>query len=320
MKPFTTSIGYVDNLEGEADEIEVAIDNADLRWMDSWLPKEGDTLTLQLGYEGEPLTPETTFEVDEPQFSGAPDVLRLKGQATPITASLRQKRTQAYENVTLRQIAQTIAQRHGLEIVGNVPDLKLERVTQKEQSDLEFLLEQSQEFGLVFKIEGTKRLVFYRIEELEKAAAVLTINRMDVSRYDLTRKAAGTYKAAKVKYFDPKTGKYIEATIDADGNELPKPKEGEQEQTVGDTLSIRERVENLEQARVKAKEQLRRENSSRIEIELDMEGSVILAAGVNFKLNGFRKFDGKYMIESVRHRLDKRSGYRSNVKGRRIEE
>ncbi|MDX2215527.1 MAG: contractile injection system protein, VgrG/Pvc8 family [Oculatellaceae cyanobacterium bins.114] len=320
IKPLTTSIAYTDKLEGSSDEIEVSLDNADLRWMDSWLPKEGDLITLQMGYEGEVLFPEVNGEIDEPEYQGPPDTLRLQAQATPITASLRQRRTQAYEKTTLRAIAQQIAGRHGLELVGNVPDLRLERVTQKEQTDLEFLLEQSQEYGLVFKIEGAKRLVFYKIEDLEKAPAVLTLDRTDLRSYRLTRKTKGTYKAAKIKYYNPATGKYIEVTIDANGSVLPKPKEGDQEQAVGDILNIRERVENLDQAKERAKEALRRENSNRIELDIDLEGNVVLAAGINFNLTSFKKFDGKFMIEQVKHSLTKRQGYQCSVKGRRVEQ
>lgn len=321
IKALVSSIKFVDKTEGESDELEITLDNSDLRWLNAWAPNEGDTVALQLGYQGEALMPEITFEVDEPEYSGPPDILRLKGLATPITASLRQKRTQAYENTNLRAIAQVIADRHGLELVGEVPEIAIERATQKEEADLQFLRDTAAEYGLIFKIESSSRLVFYRESALEEAAAIMTIERSHISRYSLKRGAAGTYKAAKISYLDPKTGEYTEVTIAANGEEVRSDEEtpeGEESGVAsGDTLTIRERFENREQATLKAAEALRRANRGQVEGRIDLEGDVRLSGGVNVTLEGFYRFDGKYQVSDVRHTLTKNQGFRSsaNLKG-----
>lgn len=323
IKTLTISITFVDKLAGESDELEISLDNSDFRWLDAWAPKEGDTVTLQLGYQDELLMPATTFEVDEPEYSGPPDTLRLKGLATPITASLRQKRTQAYENTTLRAIAQAIADRHGLELVGQVPEIKIERSTQKEQADLTYLKELAEEYGLIFKIESTNKLVFFSESDLEAAEAVLVIKRTEISRYTLSRGAKGTYKAAKISYQDPKTGKFVEVTIGADGSEIRSdedtPGEAETGVASGDVLNIRERVENREQATVKATEALRRANRGQVEGRLDLEGNVLLSGGINVTLEGFRRLNGKYQVAEARHRFTKSQGFTTSVQLKGIE-
>ena len=323
VRPLVSSIVLTDKLEGESDELEISLDNSDLRWIDTWSPNEGDTVSLQLGYQGEALMPEVMFEVDEPEYSGPPDILRLKGLATPITASLRQRRTQAYENTTLRAIAQVIADRHGLELIGEVPEIAIERATQKEVADLRFLRDTAAEYGLIFKIESSTRLVFYRESALEAAAAILTIERSQISRYVLRRGAAGTYKAAKISYLDPKTGEYTEVAIAANGDEVRSDEEtpeGEESGVAtGDTLTIRERFENREQAVLKATEALRRANRGQIEGRIELEGDVRLSGGVNISLSGFRRFDGKYQVSTVRHKFTKEQGFRSSAKLKGLE-
>ncbi|MGG6295305.1 phage late control D family protein [Leptolyngbya sp. AN02str] len=313
LKPFVLSISYSDKLEGESDELEIALENSDLRWMGTWLPKEGDAVSLELGYDGGVMLGPILFEVDEPEFSGPPDVIRLKGLATPVTASLRQRNSAAYENTTLLAIAQQIAQKHKLELVGEVPEIKLERVTQKEQTDLEFLREIAADYGLIFKVESSTKLVFFRESDLEAADPVLTFTRQDIGRYRIRRGAKGTYQAAEISYNDPKTGKLISVKIDAAGKEVATPAGGKTEVASGDILKIRERCENRAQAEVKATEALRRANRGQVEGTLDMEGNTSVVAGLNLTLNGFLNLSGKYQVKQVRHSLSRSKGYTSNV-------
>ncbi|HIK42151.1 phage late control D family protein [Thermoleptolyngbya sp. M55_K2018_002] len=316
IKPYVLAIAYTDKLEGESDELEITLENLDLRWMNAWYPKPGDRVTLRIGYLGEALIG-SSFEVDEPEFTGAPDTLRLKGLATPVTAALRQKNTTAYGNTTLRAIARRIADKHKLQLVGNVPEIRLERVTQKEETDLEFLRKLSADYGLIFKVEGTEKLVFFKESDLEAAAAAIALDRKDLARYSLKRGTAGTYKSAEISYQDPKTGRFISAKVDAQGKEVAKAKEDAP--AAGDVLKIRERCENREQAIAKATEQLRRANKGQIEGNLDIEGNVRLNAGSNLTLTGFFGLNGKYQIEQVRHTLTRREGYKSSAEIKGIE-
>lgn len=328
LKPYLISIRYSDKLEGESDDLDVQIENLDLRWMDAWLPAEGALLTLTLGYEGEAFTPPVSFEVDEPTFTGGTqgDTVSLKAVGAPITSTLREQKTRAFEDTTLRAIAQTIADDHDLELVGEIPEIKLERVTQKEQTDLEFLRDLAAEYGMIFKIESAERLVFFRESDLEEADPIFELTRGSsaFSRYGLRRGAKGTYKSAKISYQDPATGEFIEAEFDIDGTQIAEPEDTEAEGeadavATSDVLQIRERVENLAQAQIRAQEALRRANRGKIEIDLDCEGEVIYAAGVTFTLNGFAKFSGKYMIQDVSHSLTNRQGFRSTIRAIAIE-
>ena len=324
ISELTLSVTFTDKLEGESDELAIELINSDLRWLDSWLPGEGDTAELQMGYAGEALLGPVLFEIDEPNWSGdsrGGDRFSLKGLATPVTKALRQRNTQAYEETTLLAIAQQIADKHGLEIVGAdvIPDINIKRQTQKEQTDLEFLRDLAAEYGLLFKIESTTKLVFYSEEDLEAALPVLTLDRTDLSSYRVRRKAGGTYTAATVSYQDGESDEFIEVTIDLDGEEVPKPEE-EEEGAIAteDILKVRERVESKGQAEAKAIVALKRANSARVEVDFDLEGNVNLSAGINVTLTGFSRLEGKYLLETVRHSLTRNQGYRCSVTARKV--
>ena len=51
---------------------------------------------------------------------------------------------------------------------------------------------------------------------------------------------------------------------------------------------------------------------------IETEGTVLLVAGVNIDLMGFAIFDGKYHIESSRHRLERSSGYTTEIEVRKL--
>lgn len=341
IRPSVVGLSITDNLEGKADDLKIEVENTDLRWLDQWLPGEGDRVAVQLGYAGPPedLSPTVEFEVDEPSWTGTPDMLRLGGVAVPVTASLREKRSKAYEDVTLRGIAQQIANRHGLELVGDIPEITFKRISQKEQTDLAFLRKLAEEHGVVFKVESARRLVFFRIESLEQGATVLAIARapsdadtaaadatnsgqlLYPERYDLKRKAAGTYKAAQISYQDAETGDFIQYTVDLDGNEVPEPSEEEEGAVSSEsTLTIRERVESVEIARIRAIEALKRANRARVEIGLNLEGHTLLAAGIVIQLTGWRRLDGRYLLEKVTHTITRSQGYRCSIQAYRIVE
>ena len=125
----------------ETDELEVVLEDRDRRWQGPWFPVRGDIVSLEIGYDGEDLLDCGDFQVDELELHGPPDTFHLKCIGAGITPSLRTTRSAAYENQTLSQIAQTVAQRHQLTLV-NAPqnvNVSWQRITQKHETDLHFL-------------------------------------------------------------------------------------------------------------------------------------------------------------------------------------
>ena len=293
------NIEYTDFEHGQSDEITITFEDTQKLWQGSWIPSKGDSLRVFIGYEGEKLLNCGLFEIDEIEFATPPDVLTVKALATGITKALRQNNSVAYENKTLKQIASEIAQKHGLTLVGEIEDVRVERITQNQERDLTFLKKLAEQYGYIFKIaEGN--LVFYKTEKLTGADAAKILYRTDLSRISLTEKTSKNYKSVTVSYHNPKTGKKITAT--AKNEKCVK----------GDTLKITERCENKQQALLKAKAALAKGNNT-IEGSIDLVGNPNLIAGLNVELKDLGYFSGKYHITQTRHFIDRTSGYGTSL-------
>lgn len=305
ITPFVLAVTYTDYEHGKSDEIEVQIEDRDNLWKSSWYPTKGDILDLKIGYQDEPLLPCGSFEIDEIEVSAPPDVVSLRGLATSIKKALRQENTKAYEQKTLKQIASEIALKHGFTVVGEIKDIKIKRITQKQERDLAFLKRLAEDYGYVFKIADNK-LVFYAIDKLESAGVVFMIDRKDMISVNLRDKTHELYKACEVSYHEPKSKKLITHTVKADG--IVK----------GDVLKLNERCENKEQAIEKAKAALRAKNGLQTEGTITVIGNPKLVAGSNIEITGLYTLDGKYHIQSSRHRIDRASGYTTELEVKRV--
>lgn len=295
ISDYVLNINYTDVEHGQSDEVEIIFEDSQKLWQDAWIPSKGDNIRLYLGYVGEKLLNCGVFEIDEIEFSTPPDILIVKAIATGITKSLRQNNSVAYENKNLKQIANEIAKKHNLTLVGEIDDIRVERITQNKQRDLTFLKTLAEQYGYIFKITDNQ-LVFYKTQKLIDAKSAKIINRSECSRINLREKTSQNYKAVTVSYHNPKTGKTITAT--AKNENCVK----------GDTLKLSQRVENKQQALIKAKAALSRGNHT-IEGSIDMMGNPYLIAGLNVEMKDVGHFSGKYHITQATHSIDRNSGY-----------
>lgn len=306
INPYCLSVCYTDPLEGEAAEVEIALEDKDDWWKNEWLPQKGATITLRIGYEGEPLLQCGEFQLDELEFSGPPDTVTIRTMAAGINPALRSARSVAYENTTLAAIAAKIAKRHGLTIVGTVPENRIQRITQHKESDLAFLRRIAAKWGHVFSVRG-KKLVWHDQEALDNAPSVITITRkMLAGSYEFRSKSARIYRACRVTYWNQKLKKDVTRTITI----VPK---GAQWGGSGDTLTLVERCESLAQAKQKAKAAIRRANGRQTEGFITIFGERRLIAGVNLTTSGWGKLDGDYQIVKSIHRIDRSGGYVTTV-------
>ena len=135
ISDYVLNINYTDFEHGQSDEVEIIFEDSQKLWQDAWIPSKGDNIRLYIGYVGEKLLNCGVFEIDEIEFSTPPDILIVKAIATGITKSLRQNNSVAYENKNLKQIANEIAKKHNLTLVGEIDDIRVERITQNKQRD-----------------------------------------------------------------------------------------------------------------------------------------------------------------------------------------
>lgn len=299
VSDYVISIDYTDYEHGQSDEISITFEDAEGLWNGAWIPSKGDALRLFIGYENEKLLNCGIFEIDEIEYETPPDTLTVKAMATGIKKAFRQKNSVGYENKTLQQIANQIAKKHNLNLVGNIENIKVERITQNQEKDLTFLKRLAEQYGYIFKIaEGN--LVFYKTEKLINADSAQIIYKNEVTNARFTEKTSQEYKSVSVAYRNPKTGKDVTAT--AKNEKCVK----------GDTLKLSTRAENKQQALIMARAALQKGKLT-IEGSLGMSGNPYLIAGLNIETKDFGYFSGKYHITEAHHRIDKLMGYSTSV-------
>src|SRR5207237_2169909 len=125
------------------------------------------------------------FQIDQLELTGPPDALTMRCLAAFITPAMRTRNSAGYERRTLVGIAETIAEKYGLSVISapDVFDIELERVTQKQETDLAFLKRLAIEHNYDFTVRGTS-LVFYSRTTLEAAPPTQTLTRTDLERFE----------------------------------------------------------------------------------------------------------------------------------------
>jgi len=306
------SISYTDNVEGESDELVLEIEDTTGKWREAWYPDQGATLTATMEYGGASLDC-GTFEIDMIEFMGPPGTVTVRALAAGVKKAMRTKRSRAYEDVTLSDIASRIAAAYSLTVEGTVRPVKIKRATQHRKQDLRFLTELALEYGYSFSVRGT-RLVFTSLDSIEAGAAVFQVTPGDVTSYSFRDQIVGTYAGAAVAWHNPETNEAITGTEEAPasiGFKIPGVNLN--------LLEIRTKAEDSTQAKEKAAAALREANTKKVTAALSMPADPRLCSGINVGLSGFgAKLSGKFHILRATHTINRGNGYTTDIEAKKI--
>jgi len=153
-----------------------------------------------------------TFEVCGMQINGPPSTARIEGVSVPLSAPVRrEKHTRAWEETTLKSIASDIADRGGLTLTFDLDDDPvLDRVDQRQEPDLLFLMNLAMDHGASVKVYD-KQLVIFSEAKYEAKPSVITFMRGDkrLKSYTFTQDTSDVAEGAVATYKDPKSGKWV---------------------------------------------------------------------------------------------------------------
>lgn len=309
LAEYLTSLAYTDYLSGQSDELELELEDKDGRWRDAWYPGKGDTLDAEIGWDGEALVPIGTFVIDEITFSGGPNAVTIRALAASIGTAVRTTEYIAYEKTTLDGIAQRIAKRHGLELVGKIEPIAIDRITQSE-SDGAFLTKLADEYDYAFKLVG-KQLVFHTISELTQAEPVARIKLDDFKPgWTIRDQIKDVPKAVEVKSSNPAKGKLVTYTMkNGEPVAAASPSSVSKATSSADTMKSRSRSGSDATAEAKARADLARANREQTVGNGHLMGRPRLVAGSVMTLSDGGKLDGEYLVQVSRHQLDASGGY-----------
>lgn len=338
LKPYLKSMEYTDMLTGQADDLQLTLEDRDGLWLEAWFPDKGATLTASIltqywtaPTDAEKELPLGLFEIDEIECSAIPSETKIKAVSVPNNTTLRgEGRTRSWEGYTIQKIAQDIANNAGMQLNFSSKDNPtLERVEQTEQSDLAFLDKLCQDNGLSLKVTDNQ-IVIFDMADMEAAEPSLifvrptmkgldtsvsidvnsndmnsesTLKRLKPTSWRFTSSVRDVYKSCTVEHSQGKKKAKISATF-TDPNK-----------TEGKMLLVKKDVKSVEEAERMARKELREKNKDEVTGSITCMGDTDLSAGLTVTVKGFGKFDGKYILSQVKHSLG--SGYTCSVDLRR---
>ena len=320
LTPYLKSASYTDNLDkGDSASFSLAGD----KWLDEWAIRKGDKFQLEILVtnwlqEGDNRSLNCgTFTVDDISFNGAPDLMTISGTSIDISKGLKDvKRDATWENVSLKEIAQEISEKHKLELFYD-EDVKIlyDKVDQTKESDTHLLYRMTKEQGLKIKITESKIIIFDE-EKYEKVESLISFEKSQLLSYELQCDDLDVYDACEITYYDPTIGEQIKGKFEAPASNLYNAKTGNilnRNMDTGVTGKTKEEKEKFLKER--AKKLLRSSNKNETKMKINHKGDVNYVAGLTMTMNGFGIYSGIYLIDSVTHNLA--GGYKCSISGKR---
>lgn len=313
IEPYVLSWIFTDNLSGQADDLQLTLQDRDQLWINDWMPDHGASLKVNIVRKNWEYLNQIEraviglFDIDEIEVSGPPSVVNIKAISIPLSASLNgQRKNKAWEKAKLSVILRDIANRNGLKLFyDSKEDPEYDRVEQTEQTDLEFMTKLCNDAGLCLKVSN-ESIVIIDEEKYEKAAPVMTIEKGKslIKSFSGRTTLKGVYKSCRVDYQDGDSKKKVTASF------TPiKPPKTER------ILVINEQVSSIAEAQRLAKKRLRQENQNAQTMSITMVGDIKLFAGRTVLIKGFGAFDGKYLITQAAH--GQQNGYETKIEIRK---
>lgn len=329
IAPYVLSFSFTDNAHGKADDLQVTLEDRQHAWKGDWYPDKGATLTASIRCEEWDATDAPakimrcgTFTIDEIELSGPPDTVTIKAISAAVTKSLRQQRkTKAWENASLKQVAQDIADSHGLTLVYHGPEWKFTRMDQRETSDLGFLKRMAEERGMNLKV-AEDSIVLMSGKGYDAKAPVKTLTRGEtaIKSFRFRDKTDGVYgDGAEIAYHDPAGKETKKFSFVNPLNEKTQTyvKGSAQKKKGGDKLKVNRRLDEAEDGLEVVAAEARGRNKEENDASLTLLGDPDLRATMTVALAGFRRFDMTYFVETATHSFDRSSGYTTELKLRK---
>ena len=311
IAPYVTAFSYTDHEGGKADDLQITVEDRDGLWKKSWFPPVGALLTAHIhiwGEAGKATLSCGTFAMDEISFQGPPDTAEIKAVSSFTQKPIkREAKTRDWKNTTLETIASTVAKEYDLKFFHTGSRVTLDRMEQRQESDLAFIKRLCDDFDFNVKISHGKIILFEnKAFELREPAFSIVRGGTAIGGYGFRATTQDTYKACRVSYWDAEKKEEIKHTFTPPSTPA-----------VGQTFVVNQRMENLKMAEIKSRAMLRRKNSQEITGSFELMGDPALLAGMPGTISGFGAFDGKYIITQAVHTYGRSQGYRTQIQIRK---
>jgi hypothetical protein len=292
------------------------------------------------------------FKIDSCALSGPPDKFTIQAVSVPVSSGLkREEKTNTWENATLQKVAQTIADNNGAGLMYEVESaIELDRIDQLKQTDMEFLLDLCNRYGVSLKAtDGI--LVLFEESVYEQKEAVDAFDKSEtggrILDYSFAQDTNDTVCKAELNYKDPKSGLVAQGSFTppdppATGQKLvlnDRPGDlrgdnfrngvdagfGEPEGTFKNGMHVfrnvtsdfnSPRADVTDNANRICKARCREKNKNEWTCTLKIIGNVKIVAGVTIAITNWGKYSGKYMVDEASHKTG--GGYETTIKAHKV--
>jgi phage protein D len=294
------SFTYTDNASGEADSVSIDLKDLEKKWISEWAPQKGDSIKPAIilsNWEKEDDNQRLdcgTFLVDEPSYSGRPRTMFIGAVSVPANTNfMTTLNNGAWDKASIKKIAESIAKASKLKLKFlSSYNPVIGRVEQNDTADVSFLYDLCQSNGLAMKVYSNQVIIFYE-PDYEAMAPVMTITEDQVISWSAKTTFTDTgYDGCLIQYTHHRKGKTPKYTFWAPGH-----KGGAK------VYKINEHADSLAEAQRLAKAKLRELNIGEYTATITMPGTTKLYSTQTVMLDGFGRFDGKYYIDQISHKL-----------------
>ncbi len=309
LAEYLQSFSYTDVAAGESDSLSLVVNDRDRKWIKSWFPSKGDTMSASIkmnnwSKENDDRSLKCgSFVIDDFGFSGAPIKLKLEAIAIPATTGFKKtQRTKTYENTTLENIAKEVAKRANVKCYYEAGRISIEKVEQSEKDDCSFLNELVKLYGYAMKIYKNKIVIFNEATyEKKRSVATLTEETIEPNwSWDTT--LDGKYTGAKYEYTNNDKNKTFKVTVGG-GSRILK---------VTDAAGTLSEAEKITLAKINDANK----NDTTMTVTLTRANQKIIATSC-VTIKGLGKLNGKYYVEKVT--WDIGSGCRQKLELRKVQ-
>lgn len=299
LKGHIENVTYEDIAKDASDTIDITVENIDMKWLSKkWYPVTGDKMQCTFnflnwtGAEKNWALPCGTFTMDDLSFSGNTRTMHLSGLALPAASSFAVKeRTKTWEQITIRKIGKTIAQRYSLKYSYSGPDISISSLEQDEEVDMKFMYKLCSKYGLGMKIYNSKLVIFDpgKLEQKDAVAAFTPDEFVD-GNWTFTNSLDGVYNGARINYKTEESGSDTESVY------FGRVKE---DSSKARTLKVSETANSYADAKYIACAAVNKSNERATTIRGDVWPEKKIVAGACIELRSFGKANGKYYIDKL---------------------
>lgn len=222
ISPDLVSFDWNDNESGKADDISITLKNDHGLWSGEWFPQKGDTLTASIVHTDTDGVERAIFcgrfSVDELSFSGPPSTLTINAQSAALGDDARRtRRSKAWEEVSLRDIAQAVADVAGMTLIYDVSEaIEYDRIDQSREADISFLMRVCRQEGLSLKVSDEQLVVFSESDyEQRPPVDTISLGETRVISWSFETKAYELASEARVRYYDASKAQTVEHVVSA---------------------------------------------------------------------------------------------------------